>query len=229
MHYLEKYRTLQQIAAQGLIAVVRGRTMEEGIRTAEACIAGGVRIIELAFTTPQATRAIETLTKKYAQIDDVVIGAGTVLEPTSARLAILSGAKFIVSPTFDEEVVRLCNLYRVACCPGVMTPDGVTKALSAGADIIKMFPGDLLGPRAIKDIHGPLPQAPLMPSGGVSLENIAAWLQAGCIAVSAGSSLTAPAKHSDFQGVERMAQKFTAAVKEALGQVPAEPVLTPVA
>lgn len=232
MHYLDKYVTMKQIAAHGVIAVIRGRTMEEGIKTADACISGGVKLIEFAFTTPQAVRAIELLVKKYEQDEDVVIGAGTVLETASARLAILAGARFIVSPTLDEDVVRLCNLYRVVCCPGVMTPEGVTKALTLGADIIKMFPGDVLGPRIIKDIHGPLPQATLMPSGGVSLENAADWLRAGCIAVSASSSLTADAKRGDYKGVELMAQKFAAAAHMMLDggySSNKENILTPVA
>lgn len=206
------YQKLQEI---GVVAVVRGKTMEDGVKTAEACIAGGVKAIELAFTTPDAPTAIKTLCEKYKDDDSVVIGAGTVLEPTTARLAIIAGAAFIVSPAFDKEVVELCNLYRVISVPGVMTPGGVVEALKAGADIIKVFPGDIVGVKMIKDIHGPLPQAPLMPSGGVSVENVGDWLGAGCVAVSAGSSLTAAARQGDYAGVTAMARKFTEAVKAA--------------
>ena len=127
----------------------------------------------------------------------------------------MDGAKFIVSPAFDEETVRLCNLYRIVSGPGVMTPGGAVAALKAGADIVKVFPGDIVGPKMIKDIHGPLPQAPLMPSGGVSVDNVADWLHAGCIAVSAGSSLTGAAKKGDYDGVTAMANRFVQAVAEA--------------
>ena len=213
--FMDKTAVYQKLQEIGVVAVVRGKTMEDGVKTAEACIAGGVKAIELAFTTPDAPTAIKTLCEKYKDDDSVVIGAGTVLEPTTARLAIIAGAAFIVSPAFDKEVVELCNLYRVISVPGVMTPGGVVEALKAGADIIKVFPGDIVGVKMIKDIHGPLPQAPLMPSGGVSVENVGDWLEAGCVAVSAGSSLTAAAKQGDYPGVTAMARKFTEAVKAA--------------
>ena len=212
---MDKAVVWQKLHEIGVVAVVRGKTMEDGIKTADACIAGGVTAIELAFTTPDAPTAIKELCEKYKDRDDVVIGAGTVLDTTSARLAIIAGAQFIVSPAFDKDVVEMCNLYRVVSAPGVMTPGGAVEALKAGADIIKVFPGDIVGVRMIKDIHGPLPQAPLMPSGGVSVENTAEWLAAGCIAVSAGSSLTGEAKNGNYAGVTETAKKFIAAVKTA--------------
>ncbi|MBR3623383.1 MAG: bifunctional 2-keto-4-hydroxyglutarate aldolase/2-keto-3-deoxy-6-phosphogluconate aldolase [Selenomonadaceae bacterium] len=212
---MDKSVVMQKLSDIGVVAVVRGKTMEDGVKTADACIAGGVKAIELAFTTPDAPTAIKTLVDKYANNDSVVIGAGTVLEPTTARLAIIAGAKFIVSPAFDKDVVEMCNLYRVVSCPGVLTPAGVVDALKAGADIIKIFPGDIVGLNMIKDIHGPLPQAQLMPSGGVNAENAADWLKAGCVAVSAGGSLTAGAKKGDYAAVTEMAKKFVAAVESA--------------
>ena len=212
---MTKEKVLAAIQAQGVVAVVRGRTCEDGIRTAEACIEGGVKVIELAFTTPRAQEAIRTLADRHAGDPEVVIGAGTVLEAITARIAILEGAQFIVAPSFDEETVRICNLYRTVSCPGVMTPEGALHALRAGADIIKVFPGDILGTRMIKDLHGPLPQASLMPSGGVDAETVAAWLSAGCIAVSAGSSLTGAAKNGDYAGVTAKAREFAKAVREA--------------
>lgn len=212
---MNKNETVLKLAEQGVIAVVRGKTMEDGIKTADACIAGGVKAIELAFTTPRAQEAIKTLVDKYKDDPEVIIGAGTVLDAPSARIAILEGAQFIVSPSFNEEVVRMCNLYRVVSCPGVMDPTGVMRALTAGADIVKIFPGDIVGPKMIKDIHGPFPQAPLMPSGGVNAENTAEWLHAGAVAVSAGGSLTGPAKKGDYAGVTEMAKKFVKAVADA--------------
>ena len=189
--------------------------MEDGIRIADACIAGGVKAIELAFTTPRAQEAIRELAAKYQSDEEVVIGAGTVLEPMTARIAMLEGAQFIVSPSFDEETVRLCNLYRVVSCPGVMTPAEAVRALAAGADILKVFPGDIVGTRMIQDIGGPLPQAALMPSGGVDVGNVADWLNAGCVAVSAGGSLTGAAKKGDYAGVTEKAKAFVRAVAQA--------------
>jgi len=212
---MNKNETVLKLSQQGIIAVVRGKTMEDGVKIADACIAGGVKAIELAFTTPHAPEAITTLVEKYRDDADVIIGAGTVLDTTSARLAILAGAQFIVSPAFDQDVVELCNLYRVVSCPGVMDPTGVVAALKAGADIVKIFPGDIVGTKMIKDIHGPLPQAPLMPSGGVSVENTAEWLHAGAVAVSAGSSLSGPAKKGDYAGVTENAKAFVKAVAAA--------------
>ena len=219
MDRYDKIETMQKISNQGIIAVVRGQTLEEGLKIADACIAGGVKVIEMTFTTPLANEAIAKLQKKYQKDEEVIIGAGTVLEATTARLAILAGARFIVSPAFDEETIRLCNLYRVVSCPGVMTPGEAAKALAAGADIIKIFPGDIVGPKIIKDIHGPLPQAMLMPSGGVAVDNVADWLRAGCVAVSAGGSLTKTAKSGDYAGVTAMAQKFTEAVRRAKNEL----------
>jgi len=212
---MDKAITFQKLQEIGVIAVVRGRTMEDGVKTADACIAGGVKAIELAFTTPRGDEAIKILTEKYKDRADVVIGAGTVLDAATARLAIMAGAQFIVSPSFDREVVELCSLYRVLSVPGAMTPTEVVTVLRAGGDIVKIFPGDVVGVKMIKDIHGPLPQAPLMPSGGVRAENTAEWLKAGCLAVSAGSSLTGAAKKGDYEGVTKMAERFSAAVKAA--------------
>lgn len=212
---MDKNQITYKLSQQGIIAVVRGKTCEDGIRIADACIKGGVKAIELAFTTPKAHAAIATLVEKYQVDEDVIIGAGTVLDAASCRIAILQGAQFIVSPCFNEDIVRMCNLYRVVSCPGIMTPTEAVAALSAGADIIKVFPGDIVGTKMIKDIHGPLPQAALMPSGGVSVENTAEWFHAGAVAVSAGGSLTGSAKTGDYDGVTAKAKEFVRAVAAA--------------
>ena len=212
---MDKYKRMQQFARQGIVAVVRGRSMEDGIRIADACIAGGVKAIELAFTTPRAQEAIRELVWEYRSDDEVIIGAGTVLEPITARIAILEGAQFVVSPSFDEETVRMCNLYRIVSCPGIMTPAEAVQALRAGADILKVFPGDIVGTKMIKDIRGPLPQASLMPSGGVDVDNVADWLHAGCVAISAGGSLTGAAKKGDYASVTEKAKTFVCAVERA--------------
>ncbi|WP_303224626.1 bifunctional 2-keto-4-hydroxyglutarate aldolase/2-keto-3-deoxy-6-phosphogluconate aldolase [uncultured Dialister sp.] len=212
---MNKSQVLVNLQKQGIIAVVRGSDMESGVKIADACIAGGVKAIELAFTTPRAQEAIHILVDKYKENKDVIIGAGTVLDAATARIAILSGAQFIVSPSFDEETIKVCNLYRIVSCPGIMTPKEGVDALKTGADILKVFPGDIVGYKMIKDLHGPLPQAALMPSGGVDVDNVSAWLKAGCVAVSAGGSLTAPAKIGNFSGITDMAKKFVCAVQAA--------------
>lgn len=212
---MDKNQVSLKLSQQGIIAVVRGKTMEDGVKIADSCIEGGVKAIELAFTTPRGQEAIKTLVDKYKDDPDVIIGAGTVLDTTSCRIAILEGAKFIVSPCFNEEIVRMCNLYRVVSCPGVMSPTEAVAALTAGADIIKVFPGDIVGTSMIKDIHGPLPQASLMPSGGVNVDNAADWLKAGAVAVSAGGSLTGAAKTGDYAGVTAKAKEFVKAIAAA--------------
>jgi 2-dehydro-3-deoxyphosphogluconate aldolase / (4S)-4-hydroxy-2-oxoglutarate aldolase len=143
------------------------------------------------------------------------LGAGTVLDPETARIAILEGATYVVSPSLNLDTVRLCHRYRVACMPGVMTVTEVVAALESGAEIIKVFPGELAGPGFLKSVRGPLPQACLMPTGGVSVDNVAEWIAAGAVAVGAGSQLTAGAKTGDYEKITRTARQFVDAVKAA--------------
>ena len=210
---MDKIDVVKKIQEVGVCAVIRGKDAEEAMAMSDACIAGGVTIIELAFTTPQAHEVIAALSKKYADNPDVVIGAGTVLDAVTARIAILNGAQFIVSPAFDLETVKLCNRYRIAVMPGTTTLNGVIAALEAGADVIKIFPGEILGMKAIKAIHGPIPQAPLMPTGGVNAENAGEWIKAGCVAVGAGGALTGGGKTP--AEITEAAKKIIASVKAA--------------
>jgi 2-dehydro-3-deoxyphosphogluconate aldolase/(4S)-4-hydroxy-2-oxoglutarate aldolase len=210
---MDKIDVVKKIQDIGVVSVIRGKTTEEAIAMADACIAGGVTAIELAFTTPRAHEVIEALSKKYADNAEVIIGAGTVLDAITARIAILSGAQFIVSPAFDLETVKLCNRYRIAVMPGTTTLNGVLAALEAGADVVKIFPGEILGMKAIKAIHGPVPQAPLMPTGGVSVDNAGDWIKAGCVAVGAGGALTGGGKTA--AQITETAKKFIAAVQAA--------------
>ena len=186
---MQKEQIIQGIKDGGLVAVVRAENSEQAIRITEACIEGGVAAIELTFTVPFAHEVIETLAKRYTH-DEIILGAGTVLDPETARIAMLSGAQFIVSPYFSEELVRFCNRYRCPVMPGVMTVTEAIRAMEAGADILKVFPGELSGPRFIRAIHGPLPHARIMPTGGVNVDNAAEWIRAGAVALGAGSALT---------------------------------------
>lgn len=186
---MQKEQIIQGIKDGGLVAVVRAENSEQAIRITEACIEGGVAAIELTFTVPFAHEVIETLAKRYTH-NEIILGAGTVLDPETARIAMLSGSQFIVSPCFSEELVRFCNRYRCPVMPGVMTVTEAIRAMEAGADILKVFPGELSGPRFIKAIRGPLPYAQIMPTGGVNVDNAAEWIKAGAVALGAGSALT---------------------------------------
>ncbi|KAF1682073.1 bifunctional 2-keto-4-hydroxyglutarate aldolase/2-keto-3-deoxy-6-phosphogluconate aldolase [Veillonella sp. R32] len=210
---MDKLQVIETVKNIGVVAVIRGNTPEEAVQISEACIAGGVTAIEVAFTTPRAHEAILTLSEKYKENAKVVIGAGTVLDAETARMAILNGAAFIVSPAFDEMTIKLCNRYRVACMPGTTTIQGVIQALELGADIVKVFPGEVVGSKFIKAVKGPLPQAQMMPTGGVSIDNVAEWFKAGAVAVGAGGALTGGGK--SLAEITETAKKFVAAVAAA--------------
>src|SRR5271155_4433784 len=211
-----KLTVLNGIANAGLVAVIRADNAEHAAHIAEACAAGGVAALEITYTVPGATGVIEHLAKEFA--GKIFVGAGTVLDPETARIAILAGAQFVVSPSLNPETARLCNRYQVPHMPGAGTIAEVVAAMESGADIVKAFPGEILGPAFVKAVKGPLPQASLMPTGGVTLENVADWIKAGSIAVGVGSNLTAGAKNGDYRPITRMAQPFVEKIKEARGK-----------
>lgn len=213
---MDKEKILTRISDAGIVAVVRAENAETAMRITDACIEGGVAAIELTFTVPGAHRVIEELAKRYTP-DQIILGAGTVLDPETARVAILSGAEYIVSPYFNAETVKLCNRYRLPCMPGAMTIKEVVEAMEAGADIIKVFPGEAFGPKIIKAIKGPIPHAKMMPTGGVDVNNVGEWIKAGAWAVGAGSSLTAGAKTGEYDKITKTAREFIAKIKEARG------------
>ncbi len=185
---MTKERVIERIKDKGIVAVVRAENSEKAFDIVEKCIDGGIDAIELTFSVPFAHHVIEDLAKKYG--DDIVLGAGTVLDSETARIALLSGAQYIVSPHFNAEVIKLCNRYRTASMAGVLTITEAVTAMEAGVDVLKLFPGDLSGPRFIKDIKGPLPWVQIMPTGGVDADNVGEWIKAGAVAVGAGSCLT---------------------------------------
>ena len=193
---------------------MRAESSEQAFRITEACIAGGVAAIEITFTVSGAADVIKDLVKKYKS-GEIIIGAGTVLDPETARSAILAGAQYIVSPCLNTETVRLCNRYQIACMPGAMTVKEAVDCIEAGADVIKIFPGELFGPSIIKAIKGPLPQAMLMPTGGVGLDNIGDWIKAGAVAVGVGGNLTAGAKTGDYESITTIAKQFIEKIRAA--------------
>lgn len=213
---MKKQDIVSKIKEGGLVAVVRAESSEEAFKITDACIKGGVVAIEVTFTVPGAHKVIEDLVKKYDS-GEIIIGAGTVLDAETARTAILSGAQYVVSPCLNVTTVKLCSRYQIACMPGAMTIKEVVECMEAGADIIKVFPGELFGPKIIKSIKGPIPQAELMPTGGVSLENVYEWIKAGAAAVGAGGSLTKGAKVGDYSLITSTARQFIQKIKEARG------------
>ena len=214
---IPKLNTLQKIMDCGLVAVVRAESSEQAFKIADACIAGGVAAIEITFTVPGAAELIKDLCEKYTS-GEIIIGAGTVLDSETARIAILAGAQYIVSPSFNAETIRLCNRYQIPVMPGCMTLREVVEAMEAGADVIKVFPGETFGSGFIKAIKGPIPQAPLMPTGGVGLDNVGEWIKAGCVAVGVGGNLTGGAKKGDYESITTIAKQFIAKIREARGK-----------
>lgn len=211
---MEKQVVLHRLKEHGVIAVVRGDNEEQAAKIIDSCVKAGIAGIEVTFTVPGALGLIEKTAKKYTP-EEVLVGAGTVLDPETARAAILAGAKFVVSPCLNTETVKLCMRYQVACMPGAMTIKEVVDCMEAGADIVKVFPGNLFGPKMIKSIFGPIPHAQLMPTGGVNADNAAAWIQAGAVAVGAGSDLTAGAKAGDFESIVTIGKQLVDAVRKA--------------
>jgi 2-dehydro-3-deoxyphosphogluconate aldolase / (4S)-4-hydroxy-2-oxoglutarate aldolase len=209
-----KLKVLGRIVESGLVAVVRAESSEQAARIAEACAQGGVAAVEITFTVPGAAGVIADLAERFAG-GQILIGAGTVLDAETARAAILSGAQFVVSPGLNMDAARLCHRYQIPYMPGAGTVTEVLEAMECGADIVKVFPGETLGPVFVKAVRGPLPQASLMPTGGVSLENVGAWIQAGCVAVGVGGNLTAGAKKGDFQSITELSRQFIAKIRQA--------------
>jgi 2-dehydro-3-deoxyphosphogluconate aldolase/(4S)-4-hydroxy-2-oxoglutarate aldolase len=214
---IPKLEILHRLTATGLVAVVRAESAEQAIRISEATLEGGCPAIEVTFTVPGAHKVIEALAERYKP-SELILGAGTVLDPETARIAILSGATYVVSPSLNVDTVRLCNRYQVPIMPGAMSIRDVIEAMEVGADIIKLFPGEAFGPQFIKSIKGPLPQAPLMPTGGVDVNNVGEWIKAGAVAVGAGSSLIGSAKTGDYAKITSTAREFIAKIAEARGK-----------
>ena len=212
---MKKIKILSKIAECGVVAVVRADSKEEAVSISDACVKGGIKGIEVTFTVQGADEVIKELATFYAQADDVVIGAGTVLDAATARIAILAGAQFVVSPAFDEETAKLCNLYGIPYMPGCMTITEMKRALEAGVDIVKLFPGSAFGPDFVKGVKAPLPQVNIMPTGGVDLDNIGQWIKNGCVAVGVGGNLVAPAKTGDYDKITEYAKQYISKVQEA--------------
>jgi 2-dehydro-3-deoxyphosphogluconate aldolase/(4S)-4-hydroxy-2-oxoglutarate aldolase len=215
---MSKVEDLKRVEETGIVAVVRAENAEKALKITEAVKKGGIDAIEITMTVPGAVDVIKQLTDEYSK-EEVLIGAGSVLDAETARACILAGAEYIVSPSLDEETIAMCNRYQKAVMPGAMSVTEVVKAMEYGADIVKIFPATLFGPKIIKAVKGPLPQAPLMPTGGVSLDNVKDWIKAGSLAVGVGSSLSKGAKTGDYEQVTETAKEFIRLIKEARAEM----------
>ena len=191
--------------------MIRASSADDATRIGDACVEGGLEALEVTFTVPNATAAIAELSKRYGS--KVAVGAGTVLDAETARLAILAGAQFVVSPGSDAATARLCRRYQIPYLPGASTSTEIIRALEDGADIVKVFPGEVLGPAFVKAVRGPLPHAPLMPTGGVSVETAEQWIRAGCVALGVGSELTK--NSADKNTIAERARQLLAAIRKA--------------
>jgi 2-dehydro-3-deoxyphosphogluconate aldolase/(4S)-4-hydroxy-2-oxoglutarate aldolase len=205
---------LETIRDTGVVAIIRTESSDQLLRAADAIREGGVRAIEVTMTTPGALSVIEQAANKYAE--DVVFGAGTVLDSESARAAILAGAQFVVSPTFKPSLVAICRRYSVPVFPGAYTPSEILAAWEAGADMVKVFPASVGGPAFIKAIKAPLPQVELVPVGGVELDNVADFVRAGAAAVGVGSALINQRllEAGDFSALTERARRLIEGVKQ---------------
>lgn len=207
-------KNLQRIMDRVIVAVMRATSGEQLIDVAHALVAGGVEVMEVTFTVPKAHQVIEKVADALG--DKILLGAGTVLDPETARAALLAGAEFIVSPAVNLDVIRLCKRYSKLILPGALTPTEVITAWEAGADIVKIFPSDLTGPKYLKALHGPLPQIRLMPTGGVNLETAAEFLKSGAVALGVGTSLVDSKMMAgkEWTKIEALAKQYVEIVKQ---------------
>lgn len=208
-----KHRNLKRIEESKIVSVIRAEDKEQALKITEAVNKGGIDVIEITMTVPGAVDVLKELRKNFSK-EEVLLGAGSVIDAETARACILAGAEFIVSPVLDKDTIKLCNRYQKAVSSAAFTPTEVYKGMEAGADIIKIFPASVVGPKMIKSIKGPLPQADLMPTGGINLDNINDYLNAGSFAVGVGSSITGPAKENNFEKITNNTRRFVKTINE---------------
>ncbi|MFC6261656.1 bifunctional 2-keto-4-hydroxyglutarate aldolase/2-keto-3-deoxy-6-phosphogluconate aldolase [Levilactobacillus fujinensis] len=208
---MEQSEVFKRVGEIGAVVVVRADSVEASLKIVNACVKGGIKGIELTYSVPNAVEAIKQLHAKY-QDTDVLIGAGTVVNTTSAFEAIQAGAEFIVSPTFNAEVAELCHSEAVNYVPGCFSPSEVHHAFSAGFSLVKIFPATVLGPTYLKELHGPFPKIKLMPTGGVNADNLPEWFDAGAYVVGAGGSIVGKGI-GDLEGIEKRSREFMKSFK----------------
>ena len=216
---MEKRDILNRMTAEGLIPVIRVSSAREAMEVADAIKAGGVSFIEITMSVPGAIDVIKELSQKYK--DDIILGAGTILDTETGRAALLAGAQFIVTPTLNLDLIQLAHRYSVPIVPGAMTPTEILTAWNAGADMVKVFPAAQLGgPEYIKALRGPLPHILYVPTGGVNLQNAGAFIKAGAAALGAGGELVdkKAVAEKKFNVITENARAFLKVIKEARGK-----------
>lgn len=211
----DRGKTVERLCRSGVVAVVRAPSSEQLVDAARAIAAGGVDCIEITMTTPNALQVIEQCRRQLG--DDVLTGVGSVLDAETARLAILAGAQFVVSPVLDPRVIETAHRYGLACVPGAFTPTEILRATAAGADMVKVFPATKLGPEFFKDVLAPMPHLRLTPTGGVDLTTAAAFIQAGACTLGVGSALISrkALAEGDYASLTATAKQFVDVVAGA--------------
>lgn len=204
---------LDRVLNLGLVAIIRSPSGDQLVEAAEALLAGGIDVVEITFTVPRALAVLEAVRHRLG--DKVLLGAGTVLDPETARAALLAGAEFIVTPTVNTRVIELCRRYDKLVMPGGFTPTEILTAWEAGADIVKVFPAEIGGPAHLRAIRGPLPQIRLLPTGGVTLQTLPEFVSAGACAVGLGTALVEKAalENRDFARISERARQFVSAMQ----------------
>jgi 2-dehydro-3-deoxyphosphogluconate aldolase / (4S)-4-hydroxy-2-oxoglutarate aldolase len=212
---MSKEAQLRRVLDSGIVAVVRSPDGQQLVDVVRALADGGVTVAEITMTVPGALDVLRQVRQTLG--DRVLLGAGTILDPETARAALLAGAEYIVAPTVNLDVIRLCQRYDKLVMPGAFTPTEILAAWEAGADIVKVFPADVLGPAFFKAVRAPLPQIRLMPTGGVDLTSAAAFLQAGACCLGIGSQLVEPAAVAarSFDRLRDLARQYTGIVQKA--------------
>ncbi|HEV8070605.1 MAG TPA: bifunctional 4-hydroxy-2-oxoglutarate aldolase/2-dehydro-3-deoxy-phosphogluconate aldolase [Planctomycetaceae bacterium] len=214
---MSRIEDLNRVLQSGIVAILRVPTSDQLAGVARALFEGGIDVIEVTFTVPNALEILAAVKKDLG--NRVLLGMGTVLDPESARAALLAGAEFLVSPSLNLDVIRLCHRYDKVVMPGAFTPTEILAAWEAGADIVKVFPSDAVGPSYLKALRGPFPQIRLMPTGGVNLETLPAFIKAGACAVGVGGSVVDPQALRDgkFAQLRELAAQYVQAIKIARG------------
>jgi 2-dehydro-3-deoxyphosphogluconate aldolase / (4S)-4-hydroxy-2-oxoglutarate aldolase len=214
---MSKESQLQQVLDCGIVAVVRSPDSQQLVEVCRALADGGVRVVEITMSVPNALEVLARVRQSLG--DRVLLGAGTVLDPETARAVFLAGAEYIVAPTLNLDVLRMCQRYGKLVMPGCFTPTEILTAWEAGADIVKVFPADVVGPAFFKALRGPLPQIRLMPTGGVDLTTAADFLKAGACCLGVGGQLVEPkaVAERNFDRIQELAAKYVAIVKQVRG------------
>lgn len=211
---MNKQEKLRKLLASGLVAVIRRPNEDNVYEIVDALVSGGVEALEITVDTPDVYNIIKTIKAKYST--KVLVGAGTVLDSITAKNAIEAGADFVFSPNMDQETIQVTNSYGRISIPGCLTPSEIINAYKSGADLIKIFPGGVLGIDYIKDLQGPIGYIPMMPTGGVNLENVGAFISNGAVAVGVGGSLVNASATSkdEFEEMTKKAKKFMKIIRQ---------------